>query len=168
MKAIPLPKGYVAIVDDEDYESLSQFKWGVGAQKKNATVYAFRRKRQGGKQVSILMHREIAGALKDEQVDHRNHCGIDNRKVNLRRVSVAQNQQNRRPRNNWKNKLSKYKGVTFQTSRRGPKKWRAIMKVNGKNKHIGWFENECDAARAYNNAALAQYGEYAFLNDVSV
>ena len=87
-KEIKLTKGFVAIVDDEDYEWLSQWKW-------HYDKYACRRKSTGYKQSKIVfMHREILGYEGELDVDHINKDRIDNRKCNLRLATRSQNLAN--------------------------------------------------------------------------
>lgn len=74
---ILLTKGKFAIVDAEDYDWLSQYKWC--AVKSRETFYAQRW--SNGTTVSI--HREIMCAPKGVICDHKNHNGLDNRKSNL-------------------------------------------------------------------------------------
>lgn len=101
MREIPLTQGKVALIDDEDYEELSQYKWTAHHRAKN-TWYAVRYvgKRVDGKRVGvhIQMHRVITNCPDGLVVDHINHNGLDNRKENLRTVTAAVNAGNRRPK----------------------------------------------------------------------
>jgi len=90
MKEIPLTQGYVAIVDDEDYESLLQFNWHACPANDGGQVYA---KRKNEARRTVSMHRQIAGKP-GFVVDHINGNGLDNRRENLRAVSIAENAQN--------------------------------------------------------------------------
>ncbi len=78
VKYIPLTQGKVAIVDAEDYAWLSQHKWYL--QKKGGNSYAVRR--ENGKM--IRMHREIMQTPEGLVVDHKDGCGLHNRKCNMR------------------------------------------------------------------------------------
>ena len=106
----------------------------------------------------MSMHRLIMCATADQQIDHRNGQGCDNRRCNLRFSTQSQNCMNR-------NKIigctSKYKGVSWS---KGMKKWRACIYPNYTFRHLGWFRDEHDAALAYNEAALEHYAEFARLN----
>lgn len=166
MKEIPLTQGQVALVDDEDYEELSKYKWQVRATRRAGVFYAVRTvTRKGRSAQSIYMHRQIMGATKGQDVDHRNGNGLDNRRENMRLCSRAQNIQNKR-------KIvacsSQYKGVSFYRRRRC---WEAYINRpnesgNGKRERLGYFKAELDAAKAYNSAAREMFGEFALLNDI--
>ena len=80
MREIPLTRGKAAIVDDEDYESLSLHHWSC-----SKTGYAMRGFREGGKMVYLKMHHAILGKpLQGYVVDHINGDRLDNRRCNLR------------------------------------------------------------------------------------
>ena len=155
MKYITLSQGYLAIVDDADYQNISSFKWAY------ARGYALRSTFEKGRKHSILMHRFIMCAPKGLEVDHINGNKLDNRKSNLRLCLRSQNGCNcRRPRIPTS---SIYKGVHYEQTR---KLWRACIKSRGKSKHIGRFHTEQEAALAYNKAAIEYHGEYANLNKI--
>lgn len=153
MKEIPLTKGKVALVDDADYERLSQFKWSCDR------GYAVRAgKKCGGKYKKIYMHREIMNTPNGEETDHINLCKTDNRRENLRNCSRSQNQSNSFK---YSNNTSGFKGVTWN-SQKGM--WMAQLMKNRKHIYLGLFENPKDAALAYNAGALLHFGEFAKLN----
>jgi len=144
MKKIFTSKKLVALVDDEDYDYLNQFEWNGVFDGNN--YYATRTlKLENGKTCVVKMHREIM-KLTDSKlvVDHINSIGLDNRKENLRICTAGQNSRNRRPKKDGK---SKYLGVIWLKY-----KWAAIIRVNNKNKYLGVFSSEKEAALAYNNA----------------
>ena len=94
MRTIQLTQGQSALVDDADFEWLSQWKWFAVRVKKTNSYYASRREGKGHKS----MHREVMGCIKGDGViiDHRNHNGLDNTRANLRRVTSSENSLNRR------------------------------------------------------------------------
>ena len=165
---IPLSKGKVAIIDDTDYDEVSKVKWH--AVKSRRTYYAEGYLYPDGKKIKVSMHRYLAKPGCFDFVDHENHNGLDNRRSNLRVCTQAQNSINR-----LSSGVSQYRGVSPKkvkyTSKAGIVSeynyWQASIQVDGKTKHLGYFDNEGDAATCYNNAAKEQYGEWAYLNDVS-
>lgn len=156
MKRIPLTKGYEALVDDADYETLLRHRWSATVSKPG---YVYAVTRIEGK--SVRMHRLLMGAGAREVVDHVNHNTLDNRRSNLRIVSQRQNTYNARPQ---RGSASKYKGVHASTD-----KWVARIKdpASGKCLHLGRFDSEIEAAMAYNHAAQRLQGDCAYINDVS-
>lgn len=154
-KAIPISGGKVALVDDSDYEYLSKFWWTV----RNICGRSYAHRRVSKSRL-IYMHRVIMGLDHGGIVDHINGDGLDNRRGNLRIVTQRQNVINRRKTNG---KTSKYKGVHWFKTRN---KWRASITSNYKEKHLGYFTNEIDAAMAYDAAAKRIFGEYARTNEM--
>jgi hypothetical protein len=147
---IPLTKGKFAIVDDSDFEWLSQFKWHV---RKSSTWYAYRAPHFG---VWIAMHREIMNCPDGMMVDHADGNGLNNCRSNLRICTRAQN--------NWNCKrlataTNKYRGVCKFRN-----KFCAYITVNGKQHHLGLFDDELEAAMVYNTAAIELHGQFARLN----
>lgn len=144
------------LLDDEDYEVYSKFTWTIN--KKYSTFYAQRE--IIGRKV-VLLHREICKLTFGDGfvVDHINHNGLDNQKSNLRICTHSENM-----RNSVKGEYgasSKFKGVHFVKDR---EKWCAKISINKKDINLGNFINEMDAAKAYNNASIKYFGEFAKLN----
>ena len=161
MKTIALTQSKVALVDDQDYAWLNQWKWCANKYKNKTRIiwYALRAApRKNGKQRTILMHRVIAARTRITDVDHRDCDGLNNQRSNLRPATRRQNlhHQCKQP-----GRSSRFKGVYWykQTNR-----WKAQITINGKRKHLGYFVNEEDAARAYDRAAVEAFGEFALLN----
>lgn len=161
MKKIPLTQGKFAIVDDEDYDHLMQWKWlymNVG--------YAARKEYLGGgrknqKQKTIYLHDYLNCPADGLQTDHINENKLDNRKENLRTADRSENQRNKKM---LRNNTSGYKGVTWDKK---SNKWKAQISINNMVKYLGVFLNKNDAAIAYNDAALKISGEFAALNVVN-
>lgn len=156
MKRIPLTQGEYAIVDDEDYEWLRQWKWF--AKRDKNTFYAARLTGKWPKQKTIRMHRQILNVPSNFEVDHVNHNGLDNRRCNIRICTSAQNHHNQLP---YKNHSSQYKGVYWSKAK---KKWHSSIHSNRKRIHIGYCNNEIDAAKAYDAKAKELFGEFALTN----
>ncbi len=157
MKTIPLTKGKVARVDDEDYWWLSQHKWCYS---ESSGGYALRNgpRIDGKKTKHILMHREILGTPDGMDTDHQDGNRLNNQKYNLRPATKVQNQGNRAKT---RNRSSKYKGVWFDKERG---KFSSMIQVDGKRRCLGRFDDEIEAAKAYDTAALQLFGEFAKLN----
>lgn len=156
-KKILLTQGLYALVDDEDFEYLNQFKWHV-VKCKNG-FYAARHERGKTKNRQyILMHREILrfGIGRIPQVDHKNRTTLDNQKENLRPSTQSQNRANSIVN---VTKLSRYRGVCKIKD-----KWRAGIMHNKKFFFLGLFSDEVSAAKIYDNHAKEIYGEFATLN----
>jgi len=158
MRYIKLTQGQKAIVDDEDYDWLSGYKWFALYYLSVKSFRAVRGTWDGKKKRTILMHRIILNAPQGKQVDHINHDTLDNRKNNLRIVTSQQNHFNRRSD---RNTSSRYKGVSWNKNKH---KWKAYIARGGKSYHLGCFKNEKTAALAYDKAALKLFGEYALIN----
>ena len=107
----------------------------------------------------IIMHRLIMNCPEDKYIDHINHDRRDNRKENLRICTKYENSLNMKKQNRVLS--SKYKGVCFDKK---SNKWRATITYQGKQKYLGTFKNEEDAALKYNEYAKQFFGEYASLN----
>jgi hypothetical protein len=148
---IQLPCGRRVVVDHEYVQKLSQVKWFWGR------GYA-RTSRVRGKP-SVFMHRAIMGASDGEIVDHVNGDTLDNRKQNLRFVTASQNARN--VRSSQRQKRGEFKG-TWYYEKKGI--WHAKISINNRSKTIGCFKTEEEAARAYDEAAMAHFGEYAATN----
>ena len=151
-RKIPLTQGKFALVDPEDYAELARHKWC--AAKQGNSFYAVRS--DHGRQ--LRMHRVILNAPPDRVVDHTDHEGLNNTKRNLRPCNKAQNAHNQRPQ---QGRSSKYKGVCWAKRER---KWYSRIQDQGRQRSLGLFANERDAARARDAAAAALHGEFAFLN----
>ncbi len=159
---------FVAVVDDCDFEWLSAFRWRAVVQgsDENRRVYAVRNCRERGKGGESRMHRDIwerangpiASGVEIDHIEPGELCGLDNRRSNLRETTKSLNQANsRKGRNN----KSGFKGVYFE---KWTQRWRAELLVNRKKRSLGRFDSKEEAARAYDAAAIAAFGEHARVN----
>ena len=162
MKEIQLTQGKVALVDDEDFEYLNQWKWYAHTSKKSNTFYAARNSLKiNGRTKRIKMHTFIYDKNNSEiLIDHINNNGLDNRKSNLRICNHNQNQQNKLI---YKSNTSGYKGVFWH---KAANKWGSRIGLNCKIIYLGVYKNKIDAAKSYNEAAIKFYGEFAKLNEI--
>lgn len=162
MKEIPLSQGQFAIVDDDDFDLVSQFKWSAMRRElKNGYVmfYAFRVVWGKGQhtQQKIFLHRFLMNPPKGMIVDHINRNPLDCRRENMR---IATMQQNRF--NSYCGNPTGLKGVFHYKHRKYP--YKSVLIHNGKRYFFGPFATKEEAARAYDEKAKEVFGEFAYLN----
>jgi hypothetical protein len=152
MKEIQLTQGKIAIIDDEDYEFLSQWKWCY-----YKTGYAIRSayNKETKRRYSILMHRVIMHTPDGMDTDHINHNTLDNRKSNLRICTHSQNQMNKHKQSN---NTSGHTGVSWHKRNH---QWQAQIKLNGKYISLGFHDDIDEAIDAYDMKARELFGEFA-------
>lgn len=155
--------GHEVLIDSEDVDLLAGFNWRPLALKQDL-IYA----RAWRRNMHLYMHRLIIGAAPDEEVDHKNGNGLDNRKDNLRIATRSQNLGNVGKLRVKKPPSSQYRGVCWDKAK---KSWAVFIAADGtypngnsKSRYVGRFSDEAEAARAYDAAALARWGEFARLN----
>jgi hypothetical protein len=155
-RKIELSNGLNALVDDDMYEYLSNWNWYFdrGYARRMST-------KDEGKRRVIHMHRVILQPKKGLDIDHINGNRLDNRRINLRYATRSQNNMNRFAR--CVTSKSPYKGVCWRAH---AKRWKAYIKINKTQIHIGYFTTAEKAAKAYNKAAIKYFGEFANLNSL--
>ena len=167
MKTITLRGEICALVDDEDYEQVSQVRWAptekvAATSTRAAYVVPTTLVDRDGVKVRVPMHRFILGPIgPNKVVDHVNGDPLDNRRANLRVCSRAQNQRNMRRH---KDAATPYKGVVQHPDVRRKKRWAARLTVNGRCVYCTYHLTVEEAARAYDAAAKVYHGEFARLN----
>lgn len=149
MREITLSRGCVALVDDEDYEWLAQWKWRTDG------VYAVRTEKRDGAYKIVTMHGEILPLGAGLEPDHKNRNGLDNQRANLRPATRQQNVWNR----GFTRRRAGYRGV-YPKGR----KWCAMISVDGVQRRLGGFASAIEAALAYDRAAAELQGDFAVLN----
>lgn len=169
MKKIYLTGKYAdnryALVDDQDYEYLSQFTWNFKKEANQPYGYAGTNYNTGKrltngrfKYLNKKMHQLILPLKAGFVTDHRNGNTLDNRRANLRYATKAQNKRNERKR---VNATSIYKGVSWFSK---TNKWRAEITFNGIHHSLGLHKTQAEAARAYDQAAKIYFGDFAKCN----
>lgn len=156
VREIPLTKGYVALVDDEDFERVNAFKWFASEQFRSdgsVRVYGQRSQYRGK---SVMLHRFILNAPVGMEVDHEDGDGLNCQRVNLRLATKAQNAMNRRrPSNN----TTGFKGVS-----RFHQKYAVKVRRDRALIHIGTYDSPEFAAAVYDAAARHLFGPFALTN----
>jgi len=150
-----LTQGYHAVVDAEDYERVSRYKWCLS--RSGNQLYAQRRCR--GK--TIRMHQFIMRPPKGKVVDHIDGNGLNNRRCNLRICTPQQNSWNHKRRKQ-PGASSRFIGVYPYKKR--PGKWYVKIKCGDERVNLGPFDSEIEAALARDRKARELFGEYASLN----
>lgn len=157
MRRIPLSKGYFALVDDEYFDFVNQWKWHW------SKGYAVRRHYLGGGKYNeqaetLRMHREILGARRGQEVDHINGDKLDNQLDNLRFCTRSQNTANTALRST---NTSGFRGVTWNKKKQC---WEVYLTHNYKHLFLGYFHELPAAVRAWNSKAFELRGDFAWVN----
>ena len=155
-RLIPLTDGLWAIVDESDYEWLMQWKWFAHYAPNTRGYYAWRGAKVNGKQITIHMHRVILGLEREDprHGDHKNKCGIDNRRKNLRPADDDENAQNARTR---KDNTSGCKNINWHKLQRA---WQVAFQYKKTQKHVGYFKDFEKARAALIEAVQALHSEF--------
>jgi len=156
MALIKLTQGQSALVDDEDLEYLSQFRWHYHC------GYAYRAVLDlvSRKMRRIAMHNDLLKTRNGFVCDHINGDTLDNRRCNIREATIAQNNMNK---GNQKNNTSGYKGVSWHKYHNS---WKSYITLDKKRIHLGSYQCPKEAAQAYNEAAIKYHGDFAKLNNI--
>ncbi len=150
MIAIDIGSDLFALIDDEDLRRVEPYTWRI-----REDGYVQRTWVEEGRMCHELLHRFIMGAGPDELVDHENGDRWDCRKENLRVATLSQNAANRPTTSTER----AWKGIFPHGNR-----WKARIKLEGRNVYLGSFQSPQEAAYAYDVAAKRLFGEFARLN----
>ena len=157
MKEISLTKGMVALVDDEDFDYINQWKWYADFRKDRNTLYAARAERDtilGWKrQHKVFMHRVIMDTPEGLVTDHINHNGLDNRKCNMRNVTHSQNGMNRAG-------AAKNNRLGIRGVERTLNGFRAYIRVQGNRIGFPTRASIDEAVLDRKNAEIKYYGKF--------
>ena len=152
-----LSNGKQVLFDIEDYDLIKDYYW-----QENKYGYIVSQIECNGSIIGLRIHRLIMGLKSDDHrvVDHIRHNLLDNRKSQLRIVTYSQNGQNQTV--NSKN-TSGYTGVSWSSKNN---KWRAYIKINGKQKFLGYHDDINSAVSARRDAEEVYFGEYSYIKSM--
>jgi hypothetical protein len=162
VKSITLTQGYIALVDDSDYELVRGYKWHVELRKSDNPEYRVidvsttTPRDVNGKQTQISLHSMILNPKPGEAVYHKDNDPLNNCRNNL---CVSTQRAVTRHRRRHTNNRSGFKGV-----RKRYHKYHAEIWLQGKSVHLGSFSTATEAACAYNKAAIEHFGRDAHIN----
>ena len=139
-------KGEEFYFDLEDYNLIKEYCWLIASDGYVASANG------------ILFHNIVMG---DKSIDHKNHKKYDNRKFNLRKASASQNQMNASKRSD---NTSGFTGVGWNKDRC---RWVAYIAIDGKQKHLGYFDRFEDAVQTRKEAEDKYFGEFSYDNSIS-
>ncbi len=158
MKELPLTRGMVALIDDADYEKVCGFKYRI-SKSPGGPFYAIRNtSRSLGPRRGIYLHQDLLPVPAGFEVHHINGDGLDCQRKNLEKRTPAQNIQGRQKKR--PNCTSRYRGVRQAKSGR----WEAALQPTNAYFHLGRYDTEEEAARAYDRKATEVFGRFASLN----
>lgn len=145
MKILMLPSGHKTFLDDEDYRKYKHLAWRMAGNYVAVTVVS------NGKRRNVYLHRLITNAPEGFCVDHINRDPLDNRKKNLRICTPSENSMNKQ---GWSN--TGVKGIH--------KTEKGVYLARYKGKHLGTFYDLDSARMAYNEKAISEYPDYAYVD----
>lgn len=154
---LPLTRGHFALIDEDDFADTSQMNWCLHVVRglKYAVTTLFLKDKVVTGKTSLLLHRYLLQTGPNEEVDHRDGDGLNNRRENLRIATSSENKMNAGKK---RSSRSKFKGVSWYS---GARKWVArIVDSKRRRIHLGSFDSEKDAALAYSEAAKRLHGEW--------
>lgn len=151
---------HIVYYDECDHEIVSQYNWCLHKGDTTLYVRANAWNKETKKSFHPYMHRLILAVVKSQQIDHKDHNGLNNRRDNLRLCNGSENGYNKPPA---LNNSTGYKGVHYYKKRDN---YQVNIVVGKKRIHGGYFKKIEDAAKKYNELALKYHGEFAYLNKI--
>ncbi len=100
----------------------------------------------------------MTGRWPENDIDHEDTDGLNNRWDNLREATDSQNNFNRGPRSD---NTSGFKGVPMRMTKKNGPKWIAQIRAHGKSVYIGMFSDKDVAKAAYDTVAISLHGKFA-------
>lgn len=152
MKKIKLTQNQYALIDDADFEFLSQWKWSMHTSNNNK--YAYRKDKNTDYKKDVFMHRLITKCPKYKEVDHIDGNSLNNQRKNLRICTRSENAMNTGIS---KTNTSGFKGVMWH---KRDKAWRAGIKKKGKHIHLGNFKDKEEAIEARRKGEIKYHGRF--------
>jgi hypothetical protein len=147
-------RGEKILMDDSDYGLVNQYYWYIF--QSHGCKYA-QAKIKGS---TVYMHRLIMNPPEDMVVDHINFNGLDNRRKNLRIVTLKENSRT----NSKREKLKSHLHGVYPDLLPGRQGYYSKIGFQGKRIYIGHFTTQEEAARSYDRKALELFGDEAILN----
>lgn len=150
---------FPCLIDTIDWDLVKEHTWGIRFNGRHSYYVRTKIPKTGSNRKDVAMHQMLTST---KFADHKDGCGWDNRRKNLRTATQAQNTRNNKKHLNM-GFTSRFKGVSWAKNER---KWNANIFINRKHKNLGYFVVEEDAAKAYNKAAKQFFGRFANLNEI--
>lgn len=155
-KELRTRKGIRVLIDNKDFNLVKDMVWRVSARGYVETTLYW-----APYKLNVKLHRLIMSPPDHLVIDHINSNKLDNRRINLRICTQAENNRNASFRKD--KSTSKYKGVHCERGR-----WKAQIQLNKKKYTLGTFDTELEAAKAYNCKAVELHGKFALLNKLAI
>lgn len=155
-RELPLNKGRVTLIDEEDFAEVSGFTWRVHPCSRGHSPYVVTSMWIDGVRKSVALHRYLMRAKPGQYVDHKNRDTFDNRRENLRFCSHRDNTRNR--------SYSKLSDLPKGVYKRERSNYYSAIVVDARQISLGSYMTATEAAVAYDIAADHLFGEFAALN----
>ena len=148
--AMVIRNAHIVLVDSKDYHWLNQFKWQI-----QTTGYVAGGVNGKKRLMHVLINETPLGLF----TNHKNAIRCDNRSVNLESVTKRENSRCRLKTRG----SSRYKGVCKRIYK-GKTQWLCHINVGHGTEFLGVFYDEVEAAKVYDQVAIANFGEFTRTN----